>query len=55
VAQVRILSGNSASSHNEDNPGAVAPVARRLDNAGPEFDFTFAAHSLTLLEFQAHP
>ena len=55
VAQVRILSGNSASSHNEDNPGAVAPVARRLDNAGPEFDFTFAAHSLTLLEFQAQP
>lgn len=55
MAQVQILSGNSAGSHNEDNPGAVAPVARRLDNAGPEFDFTFPAHSLTLLEFQSQP
>lgn len=55
AAQVQILSGKSAGNHNEDTPGAVAPAAGKLDNAGPEFDFTFAAHSLTLLEFQAQP
>lgn len=55
TAQVQMLSGNDAGNHNEDNPGAVAPAAQRLDNAGPEFDFTFAPHSLTLLKFQAQP
>ncbi len=54
-AAVHTLAGSSAGEHNENNPQAVAPLAGALDYAAPEFPYTFKAHSLTVLEFQAQP
>ncbi|RJR43221.1 MAG: hypothetical protein C4567_06175 [Deltaproteobacteria bacterium] len=52
-AAIRTLGGGSAGDHNEDAAPAVVPLEGALDYAAPEFPYTFKAHSLTVLEFQA--
>lgn len=53
AAQVFTLSGTRVSDHNEDHPHAVEPATGTINDAAPAFTYTFGAHSLTVLEFQA--
>lgn len=52
-AQVWTLSGNSLMDHNENLSSTVSPQAGLITDAGASFSYTFGAHSLTVLEFQA--
>ncbi|MBM4301822.1 MAG: hypothetical protein FJ121_09895 [Deltaproteobacteria bacterium] len=52
-AMVWTLSGNSVKDHNENLASTVSPRPGHITNAGASFSYTFGAHSLTVMEFQA--
>jgi len=52
-AQVWTLSGNSATDHNENLALTVSPRPGHITDADASFSYTFGAHSLTVMEFQA--
>ncbi|MGA9754298.1 MAG: alpha-L-arabinofuranosidase C-terminal domain-containing protein, partial [Desulfobaccales bacterium] len=54
-AQVWTLSGNCLRDHNENLSTTVAPRPGQITDAGVSFSYTFGAHSLTVMEFQAQP
>jgi len=53
AAQVWTLSGRRVMDHNENLSTTVSPRPGRLTDAGVSLSYTFEAHSLTILEFQA--
>jgi alpha-N-arabinofuranosidase len=54
-AQVWTLSGNRVMDHNENLSPTVTPRPSHITNAGASFSYTLGPHSLTVMEFQAHP
>jgi len=51
-AQVLQVMGASMRDNNEDQAQTVTLTTRQLDNAAPQFTYTFEPHSLTLFKFQ---
>lgn len=47
-----LLSSNVHMSNTFEQPQAVGVQQRPLEGAGQSFDYTFPAHSVTLLRFQ---
>jgi len=55
TATVRTLTGDSLAANNEDDPSAVVLTTESISSAATTFDYTFPAHALTMIEFQASP
>jgi alpha-N-arabinofuranosidase len=53
-AMVFTLSGNLPDENSFAAPKKVFPVASKLDVPGPQFEFIFPAHSLTVLRLKAN-
>ncbi|MCX5893151.1 MAG: hypothetical protein NTW80_09305, partial [Deltaproteobacteria bacterium] len=55
AALVLTLAADQAGDHNEARSTTVAPTLGNLTAAAAQMTYTFGAHSLTRLEFQAQP
>lgn len=52
TALVRSLNGTSPAAHNETHPCQVTVQTKELQGVGPTFQYSFPAHSLTLIELE---
>jgi alpha-L-arabinofuranosidase len=50
-ARVITLTSDKVGDHNEERETTVAPKESRITVAGPQFSYTFAPHSFTIMEF----